>query len=67
MHTRKNWLNGLELRRAKAAPPQRIYNVILQCRVKLFEFAHNSISSTLVALAAALSLAVISVSAKVNL
>ena len=67
MHTRQNGLNRLQLGRSKAAPAQRIHDVILKRRVKFFEFDHSSMSSTPTAPAAARSLAVISFSTSVSL
>ena len=44
MHARKNRINRLQLGRAQAAPAQGINDVILERRVKLFEFNHALIT-----------------------
>jgi len=61
-----NRCDGRELGRAQRAPAQRVDDVVLQGRVQLFEFAHSSMSSTEVALAAARSTTDISLSASVK-
>jgi hypothetical protein len=58
--------DGLQLGLPQHSPPQRVDDVVLQRRVEFFEFAHKSISSTDAALAAARSMADISVSASVS-
>ena len=59
-------LDSLNLRRPKGVPSQRIDDVVLKRWVQLLKFAHSSISSTDVALAAARSTTDISLSAKVR-
>ena len=61
-----NGRNGCQLRRSQRAPTQRVDDVVLQRWVQLLELVHSSISSTDAALAAARSVADISVSASVR-